>query len=824
MTKTAILCVDDEPIILNSLQEQLLRIFGNNYNIESAESGEEALEVIEELQTEGIEVALVISDQIMPGIKGDELLSIIHVHNPQIVKIMLTGQADIQALANAVNAANLYRYITKPWEAIDLSLTVKEALRCYTQQQQLAQQNQALQKLNTSLEQKVIERTVELTTTNNKLQQKIDERQLLEQNLKTSEGKLRAVFEAMTDIVLVINQQREIEVAPTNPEPLSETDTDPISATIKQFFLEERGEFWFSIVQKVLDTQKTINFDYTLPLGNSEVWFTANIAPMPNNSVIWVARNINERKLSEAAMEAAKEAAEAANLAKSTFLANMSHELRSPLNAILGFSQLLIRSQSLTTEQQENVSIINRSGENLLTLINNILDLSKIEAGRITLKPVKFDLYNLLNELEQIFEINSQDKGLQLVFHSTPDVPQYICTDQTKLRQVLINLLNNAIKFTKKGCVSLRVRRGDGEMGRWGNKGAEPTPNPSEEGNRRETRELQVNPPFPIPHSQITKDKGETTNNQQPTTIIFEVEDTGPGIAPGELESLFEAFVQTQTGKETQEGTGLGLPIARKFVQLMGGDITVSSKVGQGTIFQFDIQITTVDTTEIEAKQPTLRVVALEPKQPQYRILIVDDKSYNRQLLTKMLTPLGFETEEACNGKEAIEIWKTFEPHLIWMDMRMPVMNGYESTKQIKTHLKGQTTVIIALTASTLEEEQAVILSSGCDDFVRKPFREHDIFEKIAQYLGVRYLYEDLTLPPSEVILNDLSLQEFLTTMPTEWIQELYQAAELIDNEQIFKLVKQIPTEYAFLSQAIQHWVNGFRCDKIIDLIEAVRI
>jgi CheY-like chemotaxis protein len=298
------------------------------------------------------------------------------------------------------------------------------------------------------------------------------------------------------------------------------------------------------------------------------------------------------------------------------------------------------------------------------------------------------------------------------------------------------------------------------------------------------------------------------------------VEDTGAGIASDELENIFEAFVQTQIGIESQEGTGLGLSIARKFVQLMGGEISITSVVGQGTIFNFDIKITKVNATDIEDKQPTRRVVALEPNQPRYRILIVDDKWNNRQLLLRLLNPLGFELKEASNGKEAIEVWETFEPHLIWMDMRMPVLDGYEATKQIKTQLKGQATAIIALTASTLEEQRAVILSAGCDDFVRKPFREQVIFDKIAQYLGVRYIYEELSPPHAAVVKHDSSLQASLANMPSEWVNELYEAANLIDNEQILQLLEQIPTVDAFFRQTISDWIYNFRCDKIIDLIE----
>ena len=776
MKTSAIICVDDEPFVLESLKEQLKRYFGGRYYIEVAQSGEEALEIVEDLQEEGIDVPLIISDQIMPGMKGDELLIQLHDRYPKMLKIMLTGQASAEAVGRVVNAANLYRYIAKPWDETDLSLTVTEALGRYACNRQLAEQNEALKKLNASLEQKVAQRTVELTTANAKLQQEICDRQLLEEKLRTSEEKLRAVFEAMTDIVLVIDEQGRIEIAPTNPRRLYDSETDPILQTIEQFFLEEKSEIWFSKIQQALTTQQTVNFDYSLPLNNREAWFTASISPMPNNCVIWVARNIDKRKQAEAAMQEAKEAAEAANRAKSTFLANMSHELRSPLNVILGFCQLLTRSQSLNPEQQENITIMTRSGEHLLTLINNVLDLSKIEAGRTTLHEINFDLYGLLDDLDDMFQAKAEDKNLQLVFDCTGDVPQYIRTDQVKLRQVLINLINNALKFTQTGRVSVRVR--------------------GEPESRRKTNHT--------PHS----------------TITFEVEDTGAGIASDELENIFEAFVQTQIGIESQEGTGLGLSIARKFVQLMGGEISITSVVGQGTIFNFDIKITKVNATDIEDKQPTRRVVALEPNQPRYRILIVDDKWNNRQLLLRLLNPLGFELKEASNGKEAIEVWETFEPHLIWMDMRMPVLDGYEATKQIKTQLKGQATAIIALTASTLEEQRAVILSAGCDDFVRKPFREQVIFDKIAQYLGVRYIYEELSPPHVAVVKHDSSLQASLANMPSEWVNELYEAANLIDNEQILQLLEQIPTVDAFFRQTISDWIYNFRCDKIIDLIE----
>ncbi len=491
--------------------------------------------------------------------------------------------------------------------------------------------------------------------------------------------------------------------------------------------------------------------------------------------------DITETKRATEELRKAKEAAETANRAKSAFLANMSHELRTPMNAILGFSRLIHREKSLSREQREHLSIIHRSGELLLTLINDVLDMSKIEAGRAILNEKDFDLYHLLKDLEDMPGFRAGQKGLSFLIERAPGVPRLARADETKLRQVLINLIGNAIKFTEEGGVVVRVEKGS-----------------------------------------------DVLDEPNVCFLHFEIEDTGPGIPPGEAEFVFEAFARSKTGRWALEGTGLGLPISRKFVQLMGGDIRFFRPDGGGATFVFEIRIHVVDAGNIEKESPVRRAVSMEPGQPRHKILTVDDNPYSRKLLTKILTPFGFETREAENGQEAVAIWRDWAPDLIWMDIRMPVMDGFEAIAAIrdiaKTDPKLPKTAIIAQTASAFEEERAAVLDAGCDDFMRKPFKKSDVVELMRKHLGIRFVYEkarnggektaeaDRRSPPVSA--------EALSGIPDELVRRLKQAAMDTNMDDVDGIVEEIREIKPNVADSLAAFAIDFEYGKIVQMID----
>jgi two-component system, sensor histidine kinase ChiS len=463
------------------------------------------------------------------------------------------------------------------------------------------------------------------------------------------------------------------------------------------------------------------------------------------------------------------DAAEIANRAKSTFLANMSHELRTPLNAILGFSQIIARDRSLKQEIREHLDTIIRSGEHLLGLINDVLSITKIEAGKLSLKEQSFNIHYLLHDLTSIFQTRAGTKGVEFSCEIDNSLPENVRGDDGKLRQILINLLGNAVKFTDSGKIVLRARWKDDR-------------------------------------------------------VFIEVEDTGYGMLEEETESLFEPFMQTESGYKSKEGAGLGLSISRKMARLMGGDITVESELGEGTLFRLEIDLPA--TSEIQLQSQKSIVTGLLPGQKEYRILVVDDRWENRAVLIKLLGSIGFDMREATNGKEAIEIWREWKPDLIWMDMRMKVMDGYTATELIRRESSktngSDKVVIIALTASAFEQDHRKILAAGCDDIVTKPYLESTIFKKLEEHLGIGFQYEDrasvISGAGAAVINLDLVLR--LRAIPVDLLDQLRRAILQSGTDVTLQVINEIGKLDEPLAVELRQMVKGFRLHEIIVLME----
>jgi PAS domain S-box-containing protein len=616
------------------------------------------------------------------------------------------------------------------------------------------------------------------------------ERMQLFDALRENEEKLRSTLESVDDLVFVLNKdgvyidyhQPIITSAGTRlfipPDAFTGKHYQDVMSPDVAVLVK-------NAIDTIVNTQTAQQIEYPLINEDGETWFSAKLSMRRDrqgtfDGVTCVVRNITARRQAEEGLLRAKQAADNANKAKSVFLANMNHELRTPLNAILGFAQIMAGESTLTPEQHKNVETILRSGEHLLNLINDVLDISKVEAGKVTLNEANFDLRRLLNDLFDMLKMKAKNKGLSFEFAGISQIPRQVCGDSGKLRQVILNLLSNAIKFTEKGSVTLRVH---------------------------------------YKPDSISSFKPDTRATGR---LFVEVQDTGSGIASDEIDTVFEPFVQSQSGRQSQEGTGLGLAISKQFVQLMGGNISVESALGAGSRLMFYVRIMESEQAGQQIRSTPSRkkqAVRIAPGQPTYRILIAEDQPGNQEMLSVMMEGLGFEVKTANNGQEAIEINTSWQPHLIWMDIEMPVVDGLIATKRIRE--MGGDVIIIAVSANTFTHEREMVLGAGCDGFVAKPFGRQELVKMLETHLRVVFSDNDDTADKSAVASPTQSVKAImLSSLPPELIEKLRTAAVNLDTREVQHLAEDVSHYDSTLSQALLDWVKKFRFDKILTFIE----
>jgi two-component system, sensor histidine kinase and response regulator len=545
--------------------------------------------------------------------------------------------------------------------------------------------------------------------------------------------------------------------------------------------------------------------EYSTSVGKTTLLLSIN--PLKRDGIVFgisvFGRNITERKQAEedlrkyqehleemvnertAKLLIATEQADAANRAKSTFLANMSHELRTPLNSILGIAQLMERDAGFPREHRDTLKILSRSGSHLLELINDVLEMSKIDAGKMAPVLTNFDLPSFLGDLEEMIRLRADQKSLELVFERRSDLPQFIETDVRMVRQILVNILGNAIKYTEKGRITLRV-------------GFTESTDPAFEARPGSSGHLE-----------------------------FEAEDTGIGIAEEDRQRIFEPFEQLNPGRTAREGTGLGLTLSRMFIELLGGAITFRSEVGRGSTFAFHVGVKRAEGARMHTQEADRRVIGLMPGQPPFRLLIVDDSAENRFVLRQLLEGVGLTVLEAAGGQEAVDLYKNDPPHLIWMDLRMPAMDGNEAARRIREAGRERRTPIVALTAGVMEGQGPSSDYGVFDDQVYKPFREAEIFAMLEKHLGVQFIYQ--TPEGSAGEGNALRAPSAITAaalshLPADWLKEFSLALKKGRSAPLFNLIDQIRPDHADLAQVLAEWVQIFRFDTLIALaVEALK-
>ncbi len=642
MSMPTILIVDDDFHVRFTLTHHLQKW---QYVVLEAETGEQALATLRTAS-----VALILLDQMMPDCSGSDVFLRIKALLPSPPPVIMMSAYSSIELAVAFLKAGGTDFVQKPFEMDVLEVKIRQAIAADEQQQRIRHE---LQKLSQAVEQSP--GTIVITD-------------------------LEGRIEYINPKCAKLTGYRADEIVGKTPRIFkSGKHSDAFYRTLWQTI--RAGEEWHG---EFCNKKK----------NGALYWESASISPIRNHAgemTHWVkvAEDITERKQADIRIKDAKKLADDANRARRDFLAGISHELRTPLNGILGYTQILQRDHRLDDEQRRAIDVIHQSGEHLLLLINEILDLSKIEARRMELAPAPIFLPKFLANVIEIVRVRAQQKDLTFQAELAENLPRWIVADEKRLRQILLNLLSNAIKFTLSGSITFSVA----------------------------TSDLSC----------------------LSCRLRFEVRDTGVGIPPEQIEKIFAPFHQVKDSRIRQEeGTGLGLSICQELVRLMGGEIDVVSVLGEGSVFSFELEFPVEETMRDHSPD----AVGLSPFGiigATRRILIVDDAASNRVLLRDMLTPLGFIVEEAANGKEALEQTIAFRPDAILMDIVMPVLDGMTAVRQIREHPDLAETVVIALSASAQNHTRELSLAAGCNDYLMKPIRMAALFQKLQEYLHLEW-------------------------------------------------------------------------------------
>ncbi|HBK65432.1 MAG TPA: hypothetical protein DD000_18515, partial [Cyanobacteria bacterium UBA11166] len=625
------------------------------------------------------------------------------------------------------------------------------------------------------------------------------QRQQAEEALRQSEQRFREIAENISQLFFVksaISGQfiyispayqkiwgRTCESLYQNPqlwiEALHPEDREFVEASLKQQF-----------------TGNSVQREYRIIRPDGEVrWVFADISAIRDETgkplrFIGIAEDISDRKQAQVELAQAKEAAEAANLAKSTFLANMSHELRTPLNGILGYAQIFQKAPNFTLKQKEGVEVIYNCGNHLLTLINDILDLSKIEAGKLELYPEELHFTSFLLNIIQIFILRSKQKEINFNYLTEIPTNTVVYADEKRLRQVLINLLSNAVKFTNTGSVTFKIEV--------------------------ISHAQSVITSAPIANQPIL-------NNQPPITtqtIRFQVEDTGIGMTESQIEKIFLPFEQVGNTSHRSEGSGLGLAITKKILEMMSSQVFVKSTPEIGSIFWFDLDLPILSPSEsLTSFKSTHTIIGYSGTKR--KILVVDDRWENSAVIRNILESIGFELAEAENGEAGLAKAIEFQPDLIFADLIMPVMDGYEMTRQLRQLPEFQNTIIIAISANAFAVDREKSLASGCQDFIPKPIQAEQLLQKIQDYLKLEWIYQEIEAEEE----NNMSISEMLIP-PMEELATLYEACQLGDTDTVEAeaiRIQKLDPKYNAFTQKILALVADFDCEKITSLVDSLQ-